>query len=75
MTKFEFLLKVPDTIEHKTLGFSELEIISDKEKRKGVCYRHKNKTASYNTYGSTWFDVYIKLSNNLIKEGYIKNYN
>lgn len=34
MTKFEFLLKVPDIIEHKTLGFAELEIISDVEEKK-----------------------------------------
>lgn len=75
MTKFEFLLKVPDIIEHKTLGFAELEIISDVEEKKEVCYRHKDKKASHRTYGSTWSDVYTKLSSDLIKEGYMKNYN
>lgn len=75
MTKFEFLLKVPDIIEHRTLGFAELEVVSEGEKSKKVCYRHKNKKASYLTSGSTWVDIYDKLSGSLIKEGYMKNYN
>lgn len=75
MTKFEFLLKVPDFIEHKTLGFAELKIISDSEMRKEVCYSHEDEKCSYHISGSTWSDVYIKLSDDLIKDGYMNNFN
>ncbi len=75
MTKSEFLRSVPDIIEHKTGGYSELEVVADWKDSKGVCYRHKDNTASGGTYGASWFEVYHKLTNYLKKEGYIKNTN
>ena len=71
MTKSEFLRKIPDIIEHKTWGYAELEILVDRTNEKGVCYRHRNKLASFGTYGTTWFEVYEELSEYLISEGYM----
>jgi hypothetical protein len=61
MTKYEFILSVPDIIEHKSSGYGELEFIIDKKNEKGVCYRHRNKTASFGTYGKDWKEVYEAL--------------
>lgn len=72
MTKTEFMSKLPDTIEHKTWGYGELEIIVDNKDQKGACYRHKDKTSSCGNYGLTWLEVYEKLNKHLISEGYIK---
>ncbi len=72
MTKSDFFQSVPPSIEHKEWGYAKLEIVSNNKDSKGVCYRHGDKTASCGTYGPTWFDVYIKLSEHLRKEGYMK---
>lgn len=72
MTKTEFIYKIPDIINHKTWGYGEFEIIVDSKDKKGVCYRHPDKIASFGTYGSTWLEIYEKLSKSLISEGYIK---
>lgn len=72
MTKSEFIRSVPDIIDHKTWGYAELEIVADTKDNKGVCYRHKDKTASGGTYGTTWLEVYKKLTSYLEKEGYIR---
>ncbi len=72
MTKKDFLYKIPDIIDHKTCGYGELEIVVDSKEQKGVCYRHRDKTASCGTYGTTWLEVYEKLDKHLISEGYIK---
>jgi len=72
MTKTEFLYQIPDIIDHKTWGYAELEIVVDNEEQKGICYRHRDKTASFGTYGSSWIEVYEKLNKLLITEGYKK---
>jgi hypothetical protein len=70
MTKSEFLESIPPSIEHKTGGYAKLEIISSSKTNKGVCYRHRDKTASGGVYGASWFEVYQKLTDYLRKEGY-----
>jgi len=70
MTKRDFLSKIPDIINHKTWGYGELEIIVDNKEQKGICYRHKDKTASCGTYGATWNEVFDSLSKYLSEEGY-----
>ena len=75
MTKSEFLRSVPDIIDHKTWGYAELEVVADSRDTKGVCYRHKDNTASFVTYGATWIEVYQSLTDFLKKEGYIRNTN
>lgn len=72
MTRNELLLSLPDIILHKSYGYAELEIITDKRDKKGICYRHKNKTASFGTYGLTWLEVHNKVYPLLVKEGYLK---
>lgn len=72
MTTKDFLHQIPDIIEHPTSGYGELEIIVDNSTQKGVCYRHRNNTASYGTYGKTWLEVYEKLNSFLIKNGHKK---
>lgn len=72
MTKSEFIRSVPDIIDHKTWGYAELEIVSDSKDNKGVCYRHKDNTVSGGTYGTTWLEVYQKLTSYLEDEGYIR---
>jgi hypothetical protein len=71
MTKSEFLSSIPSIIEHNTWGFAELEIIVDKKDIKGVCYRHKDKTASGGTYDTTRLKVHDKLKNYLEEGGYL----
>jgi hypothetical protein len=73
MEKREFLLKVPDIIEHSTRGYGELEVVVDNVNLKCVCYRHRDKTASCGTYAPSWKELYNKLSGYLIKEGYMSN--
>lgn len=75
MTKSEFLRSVPDIIDHKTWGYAELEIVADSKENKGVCYRHRDNTASGGTYGANWFEVYQKLTDYLKKEGYMHDSN
>lgn len=70
MTKAEFLKNVPDIIEHKEWGCGELEIITDSTFRKGVCYRHQDKNASFGTFGSNWLEVYEQLTSALSKQGF-----
>ena len=70
MTKSDFLSKIPDIINHKTWGYGELEIIVDNKEQKGVCYRHRDKTASCGTYGASWNEVFESLSKYLSEEGY-----
>lgn len=73
MTKTEFLLQIPGVIEHQAWGYGELEIVSDNEQDKGVCYRHPHSnSASYGTYGRTWKEVYDSLHKHLIEMGHIK---
>lgn len=73
MTKAEFLKSVPDIIEHNAWAYGELEIITDNSSQKSVCYRHKDKTASFGTHGIDWLDVHDQLRTNLLKLGYISN--
>lgn len=61
MTKVEFLSKVPDIINHSAHGYGVLEILSDTQGEKGICYRHKDKVASGGNYASTWEELYIKV--------------
>ena len=68
-------MSLPDIIDHKTWGYAELEILADTLGNKGVCYRHKDHSASGGTYGSTWLEVYQKLKSYLEKEGYMDNFN
>lgn len=75
MTKSEFLNSVPDIIDHTTWGYGQLEVVADTKQKKGVCYRHKNNTASRGTYGADWLEVHTKLIDYLEKGGYIKNHN
>jgi hypothetical protein len=65
MTKGKFSLQIPDIIHHKSWGYGELEIIVDKVAEKGVCYRHKDGTASFGTFGKDWLEVYIQLTKRL----------
>lgn len=75
MTKSEFIESVPDIIDHKTEGYSKLEIIANSATHKGICYRHKDNTSSGGTHGKNWFEVYQKLADYLKKEGHIHNSN
>ncbi len=70
MTKREFLLGIPEIIEHPASGYGELEITVDKPDKKGVCYRHRDNTASYGTYGKSWLEVYERLNSFLIVKGH-----
>ena len=72
MTKADFLVSVPDIIEHKTWGYGELEICADSKNNKGAGYRHKDNTSSCSTFGTTWLEVSEKLRNHLRSEGYIE---
>ena len=72
MTKRDFLSKVPDIINHKNREYGELEIIVDSKEQKGVCYRHKDNTASCGTYGATWDEVFDNLNKYLFDEGYME---
>ena len=69
MTKTDFILSVPNIIEHKSWGYGELEFITDKKNEKGVCYRHRDKTASFGTYGKDWTEVYSALIKTLKEAG------
>lgn len=60
MTRAQFLLALPESIEHPNWGYSELEIISDDEV-KGACYRSREKFASGGNYGKSWGEVFIKM--------------
>jgi hypothetical protein len=71
MTKMEFILSVPDIIEHKSWGYGELEFITDDVHEKGVCYRHRDNTASFGTYGKDWAEVYTALTQTLKQAGCI----
>ncbi len=72
MTKSDFLSKIPDIIEHKNHGYSELSITADKVNQKGVCYLSKEKYSSCGSWGTTWQEVYNNLSQHLRSEGYMK---
>jgi len=72
MTKAEFLLKVPDIINHTAHGYGELEIVSDKMGEKCVCYRHKDSTASGGNFAPTWNELYGKVMRYLRDGGYIE---
>lgn len=61
MTKQEFLLKVPDILNHRSHGYAELEIVCFKKNEKGVCYRHKNNLASGGNFAPTWEELYGKI--------------
>jgi len=69
MTKQEVWIALPDTIEHPASGYGVLELISDTNKNKGLCYRHRNKTTSYGSYGQTWSEVFVKMKKNLEEDG------
>jgi hypothetical protein len=71
MTKREFLISVPGLITHKSSGEGEIEIVMDTNEKKGVCYRHRDNTASCGTYASSWSELYNKFSSNLITQGYM----
>jgi hypothetical protein len=71
MDKRDFLMNVPGIITHKTGGYGELEIVVDIVGRKGVCYRHKDNTASCGAYASTWSELFDKFADYLIAEGYM----
>jgi hypothetical protein len=68
----DFKSKTPYLIEHPNHGIGEREIIINKPNEKGVCYRYKNNSASFGTYGKTWQDVFDSLFPFLEKEGFIK---
>lgn len=70
-TKRDFIYNIPDIIEHKTCGYSELEFIVDNERQKGICYRNKENFASLGTYAETWQELYDKLIGKLIGDGYV----
>lgn len=72
MTLDEFKSSIPYLIIHPSHGEGEREILINTKDKKGVCYRHRDKTASFGTYGETWEDVCNSLKPYLIKEGYIK---
>ncbi len=60
MNKKEFSSSIPSTIDHKSWGFSELEIIYDTKINKGACYRNKENLASYGSYGKSWEEGLFK---------------
>jgi hypothetical protein len=72
MTRLEIQSKLPFTINHRTWGHAELEIIVDNNELKGLCYRHPDKKASFGTYGKDWDEVYSDLNEYLISNGYVK---
>ncbi len=72
MTKLEFRSSVPDVIEHRSSGYGVLEIIADTEEKKGICYRHRDRTSSFGTWGKNWFEVHEKLMKSLAFHGYIQ---
>lgn len=72
MTKREFLDRIPDIIEHEVRGYGELEVVVDKPNHKGVCYRHRNKLASYGTYGHNWKEICDDLEPFLVNKGIMK---
>lgn len=72
MNKKEFSSSIPSTIEHKSWGFSELEIIYDTKINKGASYRNKENLASYGSYGKSWEEVYLKMRKLLIDNGHVK---
>lgn len=61
MKLHDFLSQVPDIINHETAGYGELEIVANSKNKKGVCYRHKNNSSSYGTYGKSWEEIYNDL--------------
>jgi hypothetical protein len=67
----DFKSKIPYIIEHPSHGTGEREIICNEPNEKGVCYRHRDKTSSFGTYGKSWQEVYNSLYPFLQKEGYI----
>jgi len=71
MTKRDFLTSVPGIINHKDRGHGELEVVADTNEKKGVCYRHRDNTASCGSYAPTWSELYTKFSDYLISEGYM----
>jgi hypothetical protein len=73
MTKLEFLTKVPGIINHEAHGHGELEIVVDSLQKKGVCYRHKDNTASCGTYAASFAELFDKFSGRLKTQGYMKN--
>lgn len=76
MTKFEFFLKIPDMIKHKKYGYGELSIVSEDHELKKVCYIHKDTLVkSYNMQGSSWQELYDKMTDLLAKDGYLTNLN
>jgi hypothetical protein len=68
MNREKLLLQLPTMIEHPKKGFAVIEIIVDKPKNKGACYRHEDKLTSFGAYGNTWEQVYETIKNQLIKE-------
>ncbi|MEO6686874.1 MAG: hypothetical protein ABIN24_12960 [Dyadobacter sp.] len=71
MTKVEFLFSVPKIINHKTWGYAELEVVAGTKDIKGVCYRHKDNTASYGYYALNWDELYFRFSKYLKEEGHM----
>ena len=67
MSKNEFLDKLRSIIVHNSWGYGELEIIIDEDNRKGIYYRHKDKTSSFGTYASSWEELAEKSINKLSK--------
>lgn len=70
MTKSEILSMLPDIIMHPAHGYAELEILSDKRDDKGLCYRHKNNSTSYGTYGKSWQIIFDDLGPSLVDDGF-----
>lgn len=71
MTKREFLGTVPHIIEHETSGYGEIEIVVNRKELVGVCYRHRDKTASYGTYKRTWQELHDDLVPFLREHGHM----
>ena len=72
MNKKEFINLIPSAIDHKSWGFSDLEIIYDTKDNKGACYRNNENLASYGSYGKSWEEVYLKMRKLLIDNGHVK---
>ena len=71
MTKDEITFILPTIITHKKYGTGEFEIIKEEENQIGVCYRHPDKTSSFGVWESSWEKVFVKLSDKLIRRGYM----
>ena len=58
MTKQEFIMLLPETIQHPTWGLGTLEIVSDTVLKKFALYRHNDDSTSYWSFGNSWEETY-----------------